>query len=83
MTIAISALCQWQRQGDPDDPLNIVVIACDQMLTAGDIEFEPPHPKIYPLTTSIVMLIAGNTAALSEITSTRCKKTLLGQPGNW
>lgn len=67
MTIAISALCQWQKEGDPDDPLSIVVIACDQMLTAGDIEFEPPHPKIYPLTTSIVMLIAGNTAALSEI----------------
>ncbi len=45
----------------------VVVLACDQMITAGDIEFEPPQQKIWQLTSSIAMLIAGETSPLSEI----------------
>lgn len=37
------------------------------MITSDDIEFEPPKEKIYSLTNSIVMLIAGLTAPQIEI----------------
>jgi hypothetical protein len=36
----------------------------DRMVTAGDIQFEPPQPKIYPLTTSIVAMVSDEDAAL-------------------
>jgi hypothetical protein len=37
------------------------------MLTAGDIEFEPPFPKLFPLTNSIALLIAGDTSAHGKL----------------
>src|SRR5712692_2453156 len=39
----------------------IVVGVSDRMITGGDIEFEPPQSKIYPVTSSIVMMIAGES----------------------
>lgn len=41
---------------------NFLVLASDQMLTAGDIQFEPPRKKIVPLTNSIFACMAGDTS---------------------
>ena len=48
----------------------MVLCASDRMLTAGDIEFEPPQTKIYPLTNSILVLVAGDAAAQHSISAT-------------
>ena len=53
MTVCVAALC---------DEARAVIGAADRMLTAGDIEFEPPQTKIIELTTSIVGLIAGDAS---------------------
>jgi 20S proteasome alpha/beta subunit len=47
----------------------MIIGASDRMLTAGDIEFEPPQNKIIPLVISghAVALTAGDTAAQTEI----------------
>jgi hypothetical protein len=37
------------------------------MLTSGDIEFEPLQEKIYQMTTSIAIMLAGDSALQSEI----------------
>jgi hypothetical protein len=37
------------------------------MLTAGDVEFEPPQKKVWFLTPSIVAMIAGNASVQGEI----------------
>jgi len=41
--------------------------ASDRMLTGGDVEFEPSQSKIIDLTSSIAILVAGNTAMQIEI----------------
>lgn len=60
VTVCIGALCRW---GD----MPVVVAASDRMITAGDIQFQPPRTKIYQLTTSIFALTAGDASACSEI----------------
>jgi len=60
MTVCVAAICHWEE-------LPMVFGASDRMITAGDTEFEPPQSKIYQLTSSIAMLIAGDTAAQIEI----------------
>jgi hypothetical protein len=47
----------------------MIVGASDRMLTAGDIEFEPPKPKIAQLNSFVVALTAGDSAAHAAITS--------------
>lgn len=44
-----------------------VLGASDRMLTAGDVEFEPDTPKINPVTNSIVVMTAGDSALHAEI----------------
>lgn len=51
-----------------------IFLASDRMLTSGeDLEYEPAHPalpafsKIQPITTSIVTMVAGDTAIHTEI----------------
>lgn len=44
-----------------------VIGASDRMITAGDIEFEPPIPKILSLTTSIVVLTAGDQSIQMQV----------------
>jgi len=39
------------------------------MLTAGDVQFEPPQSKIAPITNSIVAMLAGDSSLQSEIMS--------------
>lgn len=60
MTVGIAAMCYWGGT-------SMIVGASDRMITSGDTEFEPDRTKIYSLTNSIVMLIAGDTAAQTDI----------------
>jgi 20S proteasome alpha/beta subunit len=60
MTMCLAATCMLG-----DNPM--VVAASDRMITFGDIEFEPPQAKVYELSNSIVMLIAGDAAIMTEI----------------
>ncbi len=57
MTVCVAAICEG----------NIIFGAADRMLTAGDIQFEPPDIKITVLTTSVVVMTAGDSALHSEI----------------
>ena len=67
MTVCIAAICTWGTG-------KMIIGASDRMLTAGDIEFEPPQNKIIPLTITghALALTAGDTAAQTEI----CLKTM-------
>ena len=56
MTVCVATLCQFGILG-----------ASDRMLTSGDVEFEPETAKIYPLTSSIAAMVAGDSALQSEI----------------
>lgn len=57
MTVCVAAICND----------SIVLGASDRMITAGDVEFEPQRTKIWPLTTSINVMIAGDTSLQLEI----------------
>jgi len=54
MTICIAALCT-----DAGQPM--IVGAADQMVSAGDIEFEPPQPKIWGLSDHSVAMLSGSS----------------------
>ncbi len=60
MTVCIASICQG-----PFGP--VVLGASDQMVTVEDIEFEPPMPKIWQLSDTIGLLIAGDSAAQADI----------------
>src|SRR5215510_517757 len=57
MTICVAAMCN----------VHTILGASDRMITAGDVQFQPPQPKIWQLTSSIVAMIAGDTALQTEI----------------
>jgi len=46
---------------------NAIFGASDRMLTSGDVEFEPDTAKIIPITASIVVMTAGDSAFQAEI----------------
>jgi 20S proteasome alpha/beta subunit len=45
----------------------MVIMASDRMVTAGDIEFEPPVEKLLWLTTSIAVLTAGDQSVQMQV----------------
>ncbi|WP_273241597.1 Ntn hydrolase family protein [Hyphomonas atlantica corrig.] len=51
--------------------------AADQMLTAGDIQFQPSRPKINRLTTSIVAMTSGDAAFQAEVLAELSKEISL------
>jgi hypothetical protein len=56
------------------------------MVTAGDVEFEPPHKKIFSLTSSIAVMVAGDTAIQSEIlmkVQEIVNIRIQSEPSNW
>lgn len=60
--------------------------ASERMLTAGDIQFQPPQPKIWPITTSIVAIIAGDVSVHAEIFSEMqlvVYNRIQQEPDNW
>jgi len=56
----------------------LVICAADRMITARDIEFEQPQPKIFQLGDHSVALISGNGLAQATI-ATEAQKTLLAK----
>tara|TARA_R110000868_G_scaffold101213_5_gene278680 strand:+ start:213 stop:1184 length:972 start_codon:yes stop_codon:yes gene_type:complete len=57
VTVCIAAMCDE----------NIIFAVSDQMLTAGDIQFQPQHMKAIDVTTSILALIAGDAGFQAEL----------------
>jgi 20S proteasome alpha/beta subunit len=57
VTVCVAAICNDSA----------VVGAADRMITAGDVEFEPPQTKIEVITSSIAIMIAGDIAVHVEI----------------
>ncbi|MBD3320717.1 MAG: hypothetical protein GF350_06455 [Chitinivibrionales bacterium] len=46
---------------------SFILGASDRMLTAGDVQFEPPQPKIKQFTSSIALMIAGDIGIHSQV----------------
>lgn len=78
MTVCIAAIC---NDG------GYVVGACDRMLTGGDlIEYEPDQTKIIPLTRSIVVMCAGDSALQTMIldqVKQDVQTRIAADPHNW
>lgn len=63
-----------------------IIGASDRMLTAGDVEFEPPVPKLRFWTSSIASLIAGDANIQGEIgesVNRLIQKRLEERPEEW
>lgn len=57
MTVCLAAICEG----------NMLVGASDCLLTADDIQFEPQQSKIFNLTRSVAVMIAGDIALQTEV----------------
>ena len=57
VTVCVAAMCDG----------NILLGASDRMLTSGDVEFEPETEKIYGISNSAVVMIAGESSLQIEI----------------
>lgn len=57
MTVCVAAMCGG----------NLILGAADRMLTSGDVEFEPETSKIYQVTTSMGLMIAGEASLQTDI----------------
>jgi 20S proteasome alpha/beta subunit len=66
---------------------NSILGAADEMLTAGDIEFEPPQQsKIHPITNSIVAMTAGDANIQTQLfnkTYQEINKRISKNPDKW
>jgi len=77
MTVCIGAIYEG----------NSVLGASDRMITAGgNIEFQPSQPKIWPITSSVIAMVADDIAVhtvihqeVSKIVSSRIES----EPQNW
>lgn len=77
MTICVAALYN-NRQ--------CVLAAADRMLTAGNIQFEPPQPKVAQATSSIAFLLAGDSTTqtvLCNRTQTIIDNAIRQSPDEW
>jgi hypothetical protein len=65
----------------------MVIGASDRMITAGDIQFEPPRrSKIFALTTSIAVMTAGDAAMQTEVlrdVKADVHRRVMIAPDNW
>jgi hypothetical protein len=57
VTVCVAAICESAS----------ILGASDRMLTSGDVQFEPRQTKIEPLTNSIAIMVAGDSAMQAEI----------------
>jgi hypothetical protein len=76
VTVCVAAICT-------DDT---VIGASDRMITSGDIQFEPPQTKIINISTSIAVMIAGDTAIQTEVlyrTRADVARRIEAQPEEW
>ena len=58
MTICVALVCE---NG------GTILGASDRMLTAGNVQFNPPASKTYAVTTSIAFMVAGDMSIQAEI----------------
>jgi hypothetical protein len=71
---------------DVDNMGTVLIGASDRMLTAEDVQFEPPQTKIFELTRSIAVLAAGDSAIHTEIwqrVAADVNKRIQLEPDNW
>lgn len=64
----------------------MLLIASDRMLTAGDIQFEPPVPKMYILTPSMAVMFSGDANFHSEVLQdliAEVKRRVAAAPDDW
>lgn len=61
MTVCIGLIAE-APDGRP-----VLIGITDRMITAGDIEYEPPRGKIYPYSNSVVNLTAGDSATHDDL----------------
>ncbi len=76
MTVCLATVCENSR----------IIGVADRMLTAGDIEFEPEQAKIWPLTTSVVAMVSGDSTVQIEILNRIqpvISDRILAEPANW
>lgn len=76
MTVCLAALCDQ----------NTIIGASDRMITAGDVQFEPPQNKVWWMTSSIAVMISGDTALQTEILQgvhADVSQRIIEQPDNW
>lgn len=57
VTVCVAAICDH----------NTVIGASDRMITAGDVQFEPPQTKVAMMTSSIGIMTSGDTTINSQI----------------
>lgn len=78
MTVCVAAICENN---------DTILGASDRMLTAGNVQFQPPASKAYQLTKSIVVMVAGEMTIQAEIISGLRNRinTLIAQepPPDW
>ena len=60
VTVCVAAICENNTA---------ILGASDRMLTAGNVQFQPPASKSYQLTASIVAMAAGDMSVQAEIIS--------------
>lgn len=63
-----------------------VFLVSDRMITAGDIQFEPPVAKISFLTSSIAVMASGDSAFFAEILAdvkNEVRARVKQEPSNW
>jgi hypothetical protein len=66
VTVCVAAMGQFPLDAQLTlGPL--VVGASDRMITAGDVQFEPQQTKIAQLTSSLALMVAGDTDLQTEI----------------
>ena len=76
MTVCIAAMFEG----------NAIIGTSDRMLTSGDIQFEPQQSKIIQVTSSIFIMVAGDSAMQSEIIQNvraDVNKRISENPDNW
>lgn len=76
MTVCVAAMCDG----------NTIIGASDRMLTAGDIQFEPQQSKIVALTSSIAVMLAGDSSMQAEVlqcVQSDVSKRIEDEPDNW
>lgn len=65
MTVCVACLFNWHSD-QPGEWRPAVVTASDQMITAGDIQYEPLQQKVSVITQKILILVAGEFPTHSE-----------------
>jgi hypothetical protein len=77
VTICVTAICSDGH---------IIYGASDRMLTAGDIQFEPQQSKIWSITNSIIIQVAGDASIHSDIikkVNADVGKRIQENPADW